>query len=176
MIKVDEHIVLKPLESSDASDLLHLVNVNRSFFREWMTWVDELKDIHSASAFINHVVHTRQNHTAYTFGVFFDGELIGELGFVHIDSMNRVGQIGYWLSESFQGKGIVNQSISRLILYGWEYLNLNRLEIRIPLENKPSINVAERLGFVKEGVLRSWANFNDTFLDVYLYSKLKTDE
>lgn len=175
-IIVNEEIELKELSLQDSPALLQLVDANRDYLRKWMCWVDDVRELKDAKIFVDQCSFAISNKRGFTFGVWFKGELIGELGFNSIDNFNKVGVIGYWIGHEFQGRGIISISLKRVLDFGFDYLALNRMEIRVPVNNSRSHKVAERLGFEKEAKLRKWGKFYDDFIDVFLYSKIKGDE
>jgi RimJ/RimL family protein N-acetyltransferase len=83
------------------------------------------------------------------------GELIGKGGFHHIDWMIPKFEIGYWLRTSHAGKGFCTEAVNGLVQFAKTELHAKRLEIRSQPANARSRAVAERCGFVLEGVLRS---------------------
>jgi ribosomal-protein-serine acetyltransferase len=91
--------------------------------------------------------------------------MAGVVGYNRIDWQNRVGYIGYWLAENYQGKGLMTSSCRAVIDYGFHSLNLNRMVIAAATENHRSRAVPERLGFIHEGTLREAEWLYDHFVD-----------
>jgi ribosomal-protein-serine acetyltransferase len=83
--------------------------------------------------------------------------------------------IGYWLAAPWQGKGIMTTACAALIDHAFKELKLHRVEIRCATGNARSRAIPERLGFVKEGVIRQGEWVNDRFLDLAVYGMLATD-
>lgn len=83
------------------------------------------------------------------------GELIGKGGFHHIDWMIPKFEIGYWLKASSAGQGFCTEAVKGLVQFAKTELHAKRLEIRSQPANAKSRAVAERCGFVLEGVLRA---------------------
>lgn len=102
-------------------------------------------------------------------------EIIGSCGFNSIDFENAKVEIGYDLAKSFWGKGYATEAISALLDYAFTTLELNRIEAKVEPENINSIKLLQKLNFVFEGTLRQSERSNGKFLDLNLYSKLKTD-
>lgn len=101
------------------------------------------------------------------------GELIGKGGFHHIDWMIPKFEIGYWLRTAYSGKGFCTEAVNGLVQYAKTELNAKRLEIRSQPANAKSRAVAERCGFVLEGVLRSSLLGADNALrDSCMYAKV----
>ncbi|MFA7401791.1 MAG: GNAT family protein, partial [Bacteroidales bacterium] len=89
---------------------------------------------------------------------------------------NQKTEIGYWLSESFQKKGIMSLSVKALIDYAFQQLQLNRIQIKCAVGNNESKHIPQRLGFTFEGIEREGEFLSDnTFTDLEVYSILKKD-
>ena len=89
----------------------------------------------------------------------------------------KKGELGYWVSEQFQGKGIVTRSCQQLLKHAFTHLGLNRIVLRFKHvsddnENGRSRRVAERLGFTQEGVQRQGGVARGEFMDMVVYSLL----
>ena len=74
--------------------------------------------------------------------------------------------------ERFKGKGLMTEAINAIIDYGFNKLNLNRIEALVGIGNVPSLRLMERYNFKKEGVLRQHYHVSDNFEDSLLFSKL----
>lgn len=85
---------------------------------------------------------------------------------------NKSTSIGYWLGERYQGKGIMTKSCKSFIEYAFKELNLNKIEIRCAEQNFRSRAIPERLGFVKEGIIREAEWLNDHFVSHVVYGIL----
>src|SRR5699024_8355959 len=102
---------------------------------------------HDSLEFIKNTFHSYNNRTGITSSIFLHGELVGIIGYNYLDFRNKIGSIGYWLSENQQGKGIMTVSIRELIHYGFENLKLNRIE-NLSCEHKIQLlRVVNRIGF-----------------------------
>ena len=67
----------------------------------------------------------------------------------------RTGQIGYWIARDARGRGVCTAALRRLCRYAFDDLGLERLELMTDPDNAASQRVAEKVGFRREGVLRS---------------------
>lgn len=102
-------------------------------------------------------------------------EIIGTCGFNSIDFENAKGEIGYDIAKASWGKGYAPEGISALLKFGFETLKLNRIEAKVEPENVSSIKVLEKLHFTFEGTLRQYEKSKGNFIDIKMYSLLKTD-
>ena len=104
-----------------------------------------------------------------------DGSFLGFAGLVDLDLAARQGEIGYVVVQEARGRGVAGRALG--LISGWALgdLGLARVELRIDVDNEPSIKVAERAGYRREGVLRSVYFKEDVRTDVVLYSLLAGD-
>lgn len=172
MILKNDKTTLKPLAFEDSENLYKLTDTNRDYLRKWLSWVDDTKTVEDSKSFIQ---STLDNKNAAHFGIWFNENLVGVIGYHFIHKANRKAQIGYWLNEKSQGKGIMTTACHLLIKYGFEELNLNRIEISCAIGNKKSCAIAERLGFKQEGTFRQVEWLYDHFVDHKFYALLKED-
>ena len=98
-------------------------------------------------------------------------ELIGSIDM----NVNRwhVGHIGYWVSPRARGRGVCTTALSLLSSWGLGDLGLGRLELMTDPENVASQRVAEKAGYRREAVLRSFLEYRDgTRADAVVFALL----
>ncbi len=83
-----------------------------------------------------------------------DQALIGTCTLFHLDAQCRRAEIGYALRHDTWGQGYMQEALLAVLGYGFEVLQLNRIEADIDPRNLASAKILLRLGFVCEGVLR----------------------
>jgi RimJ/RimL family protein N-acetyltransferase len=99
----------------------------------------------------------------------------GFAALVRIDPDAREAEAGYIVSPGARGKGVAARALRLLTAWALNELALERVELRITPENLPSIRVAERCGFVREGVLRSLYFKQGQRSDLAVYSRIRSD-
>ena len=102
-------------------------------------------------------------------------EIIGTCGFNSIDFEHAKAEIGYDIAKAYWGKGYAPEGISALLHYGFETLELNRIEAKVEPANVNSIKVLQKFNFTFEGTLRQYEKSKGNFVDINMYSLLKTD-
>ncbi|WP_431030010.1 GNAT family N-acetyltransferase [Lysinibacillus sp. LZ02] len=102
-------------------------------------------------------------------------EIIGTCGFNFIDFENAKAEIGYDIAKDFWGMGYAREGISALLNYAFKTLELNRIEAKVEPANVNSIKVLQKLNFTFEGTLRQYEKSKGKFIDINMYSLLKTD-
>ena len=87
----------------------------------------------------------------------------------------RRAELAYWLGQSYWGKGYITEAAGRLVRFGFERLNLNRVFAFSFAENIASQRVMEKLGMTYEGTWRRDVMKNGQFKDVAFYGLLRGD-
>jgi len=108
------------------------------------------------------------------------GSFIGEVNYISRKDNNFAqavhrGEIGYEMDPRYWGKGFMSEALQRVILHIFSDTGIDRIEAMIHPENARSHNVVARLGFHKEGTLRSYEIWEGEHRDMVLYSLLKTE-
>ncbi len=174
-ITVDENISLEFLEAIHAESLYNLVNANRAYLKQWLPWVDHMQSVADFQQYINNCNKQAAAQTDFGYSIVIDKNIVGRIGMHHINLQNKIGEIGYWLADGLQGRGIVNKCCKTLIHHSFTVLGLNRIEIKCAVGNDKSKAVIEKLQFKPEGILRQAEWLNGKFIDLYLYAMIKEE-
>lgn len=172
---IDNDIRLKLPELMDAERIFTLTDRSRETLREWLGWVDHTKTIEDSKNFIRICRSGFLANNSITTFIVYNDKIVGTVGFNELDWLNEIGHIGYWLDSDYEGKGIMTRAVKGLTHYGFNELQLNRIEIRAATENKKSRSIPERLGFMKEGTIRQGEKIQDRYVDHVIYGMLKND-
>lgn len=175
VFKVNEDVTLKILEEREADKLFNLVDQSRSYLAEWLPFVAYTNQVEDSRKFIQAALRQFASGNGFHCGIWIEDQLVGVIGLHYIDNVNKKTSIGYYLGENHQKKGIMTQCTKALIDYAFNELKLNRVEIRASVENKKSQAIPERLGFTREGRLRSEEKVQGQFKDSFVYSLLKSE-
>jgi ribosomal-protein-serine acetyltransferase len=172
-IRVDDEVELQTVTEGDAVELFALTDRNREYLRRWLPWVDGTRSVADTRAFIERSLEQVRREQGFQCCIRFRGELVGVIGFVYVDEANGRAEIGYWISEAVQGRGIMTRAVGALVRFAFESLGLNRVEIRADVDNRRSRAIPERLGFVQEAVLREGAITSGRYIDLAMYALLR---
>jgi len=88
------------------------------------------------------------------FAVTDRGQVVGSIGMA-TNELLRNGHIGYWCAPEARGRGVATRALRLLCRHALDDLRLERLELVTDPDNRASQRVAEKVGFRREGVLRS---------------------
>lgn len=166
---------LRMLVPENAPELFHLITENKLYLERWFGWAHDIKSEADCLDFIQQSMQKQKTHRSFDLGIWLDGQLIGMIGFLEINRVHRHAEIGYWIAEKHQGKGIVTQSVQAIMTYAFLEYKLNRIEILCSKDNLRSRALAERLGFKFEGIIREGYQFLGRFFDEACYSFLAKD-
>jgi RimJ/RimL family protein N-acetyltransferase len=104
-----------------------------------------------------------------------DGRFLGMAALVTLDLDGRQAEAGYIVSPQARGRGVASRALTLLTDWALGELGLERVELRITDGNEASMRVAEKCGYVREGVLRSVHFKQGERSDVVVYSRLADD-
>lgn len=104
------------------------------------------------------------------------GTIIGGCGFHTWAPDHRRAEIGYALdNDAYKQKGLMTEALHAILKYGFDEMNLHRIEALTDPENTASQKLLTNFGFVKEGVLREHYVVNGIPLNSVAYSLLKPE-
>ena len=174
-MQLSEAISLEPIADHHADPTFTLIDNNRAHLKAWLPWVDRMQTVQDFRNFLLGAMKRMAEKQEVSYMIIYEGKVVGRVGIYNLDHQNKIGSIGYWLGEAFQGKGLITQACQEIIHEGFTKLGLNRIEIKCATGNTRSQAMPERLGFTKEGILRQAELVNGKFHDLYLYSMLKLE-
>jgi len=148
-----ERLVLRPHDAGDA-DALYALFTDPATMRYWGAppWTDRVQ----ATAMIERAADMFAAHEAIRFALAprEGGAMLGTCTLFSIDAQNRRAEMGYILASEAWGRGLMHEALTALLDWGFGPLGLHRVEADVDPRNVPSVKALERLGFVREGVLR----------------------
>lgn len=102
-------------------------------------------------------------------------ELVGTCGLFAWNRVWRKCTVGYELVATARRNGYMHEALRTCLTWGFENMDLNRIEANVHPDNASSIRSLERLGFRQEGLLRELGYWRGQFHDMYQYSLLRRD-
>lgn len=106
-----------------------------------------------------------------------DDALVGTCGLFQWNRGWRRCSVGYELARCAWGEGLMEEALRAVLAWGFDAsgMGLNRVEAMIHPQNGPSLRLVERLGFVREGLLREVAFWGGRHEDLELHALLAHD-
>ena len=167
-------LILRKIQMSDAADIYEYSRdpqVSRH-----VLW-EAHHSIHDSRGYIRYIHRQYRNGDPSSWGITLrsNGKLIGTIGYMWWNETNRSAEVGYSLSRAYWNQGYMTEALREVIRFGFEEMNLNRIEAQHELTNPASGKVMEKVGMRQEGVLRSRLYNKGRFVDVALYAILRGD-
>jgi ribosomal-protein-alanine N-acetyltransferase len=101
---------------------------------------------------------------------------VGKCGFHSWYPDHRRAEIGYgFTDENYKGKGLMTEALKEMIKYGFEKMELNRVEAFVGPNNPASLKLIRSLGFTEEGQLREHYYKHPRLEDSICFSLLKKE-
>lgn len=173
-LPIAPNLELRHFELHHAELLFDLIDTSRAHLRRYLNFVDDAS-VDSAEDFIRRSRARYAKDGTGNFGVWADDTLVGAVSLFDLSPMHRKAEVGYWIGQAFAGRGIITKAVSRLLDYGFSELKLNRIQLCCATDNPASRRVAEKLGFVLEGVAREDRVLRGTRVSHQVWSLLAAD-
>jgi RimJ/RimL family protein N-acetyltransferase len=165
---------LRPFNNSDANALFAL-HSNAYVLRYWDSppWVERSR----AELFIATCRQIAEAGTGTRLAVdrVSDGTFIGWCGLTQWNQDFRSSSLGYCFDNAEWGHGYATEAARGLLQWGFDTLELNRVQAETDTRNAASARVLEKLGFVREGTLREDCVVNGEVSDSWVYGLIKRE-
>lgn len=103
-----------------------------------------------------------------------DGMVLGAIS-LSINKANLFAELGYWVGKPYWGQGYCTEAAREALRYGFEVLNLNRIQARHMTKNPASGRVMQKIGMTYEGTLRQSVYRWEKFEDMVIYAILREE-
>lgn len=113
-----------------------------------------------------------RKHAAFAVTDVTTGEVVGAIGLRFHEDYALQASAGYWVAKEARGRGVATAALRLLSRWALRELHLPRVQLVTDPENVPSQRVAERAGFRREGLLRSYIELQGGRRDCLMFSLL----
>jgi len=163
---------LRYYTSTDAPALV--IHANNPDIAQWMR--DGFPSPYTREDADRFIAMATSDHPGIFLAIEVDGMPVGGIGIHPLEDVyRRTAEIGYWISPSFQGKGIVSDAVRALVSFVFEKTDIIRIQAGVFQGNLPSIRVLEKNGFSHEATHKHAIFKNGQLLDECLYVIFRTD-
>ena len=164
-----------PPAVADASALATLVQENAVYLNKYLPKVVTLSTVEACTEHLQYVIEAGHQDELFEWHIFSTGQLCGAIRLNKIEPVNHKASIAYYIGERFQGQGLASASVRAVLDYCFNQLGFNRIELQCTSTNLASQEVAKRLGFTWEGMLRQAELLNGVYVDLFVYGLLRED-
>ena len=164
-------IKLSPWKDDNIEQLLKIAN-NKKIADNMR---DRFPHPYTREAGIAFIKESKEENPTKIFAIEMDGIPIGSIGiFPGMDVYRKSAEIGYWIGEEYQGKGIATIAVKEIINYGFATWDLNRIYAKVFGPNITSQRVLTKVGFKFEAKTEKAVFKNNQLLDELIFAYLKT--
>ncbi|SDN46426.1 ribosomal-protein-alanine N-acetyltransferase [Psychrobacillus sp. OK028] len=169
-----ERFFLRQIEASDAKEVF------RYFSKDEVTKYYDLntfKDIKEAKVLIKNWQRRYHKKEGFRWGIALkqDNKIIGSCGYHNWEKEHFKAEVGFEVTPEFWRQGVMTEVLQPILRYGFDTMELNRIEALYDPENVASQNTLANAGFVYEGILRKSAFEKGHFCDAAICSLLKEE-
>lgn len=168
-LTVDENLHLRNIHPNNAEALFDLIEQNRARLRPWIdpsslpetAKAARLFTIHCLFNYYGELTGPSELDQYYAelesyfppanrpidLGVWFHDELVGSIMMSRLEDSSTALEFGYWISEKYEGKGIITRCVSALMDYAIDEMGIQRFVIGCAVNNQRSRAIPERLEY-----------------------------
>ena len=172
-----KNILIRNYKANDTPLLYEAVIESTTELSQWMPWCNEYYTINESLAWVSSREKAWNEKEEYSFVIEHKQtkKFLGAVGLNHIDQLYKTANLGYWMRTSETGKGYTSEAALLAVQFGFENLNLNRIEIVMGVDNIKSQKVAEKIRALKECIARNRIILNDKPVNAFVYSLIRED-
>lgn len=168
-----DRLVLRPLCEADVPALF-AIHADPLAMRYWSSplWQDDRRGYDMVARDLDPAL---TDHLRLAIELSHAGTLVGTCTLFDINLQCRRAELGYMLSSTVWGQGLMQEALRALLDHAFGALALNRIEADTDPRNERSMRLLERLGFVREGYFRERWIVGDEVSDAAMYGLLRRD-
>jgi len=169
-----ERLLLRPTRTTDAGAALDIF----SDFETMEYWSNEpINTVDEAQQLIEDDIKWAALESTCNWAIALpETDLyIGKISLFQISKQNRRGEVGYLLNRKHWGKGYMSEALSAVLSIAFNVMDLHRIEADTDPENKPSLALLERFGFVREGLFQDRWFVHGEWHDSVMLALLKSN-
>jgi [ribosomal protein S5]-alanine N-acetyltransferase len=165
----DGVVTLRPFTMVDRFRLAELADNEKV----WINLRDRFPHPYTVTDAEQFIEMAMELHPPQLFAIEYDGVYVGNIGLNIRDDVYRLSaEIGYFIGEPYWNKGITTRAVNLMCVYGFNELELIRIDTGVFDYNLPSQRVLEKCGFVKEAVFKHSVIKNGKICDEVRYAKI----
>jgi RimJ/RimL family protein N-acetyltransferase len=150
-------IAIRQFEEGDAREFQAAVLESVEHLSVWLPWCTPDYSIEDATDWAHSASQAWIEGTEYRFLIedANTGRILGSVGINQVVPQHKRGNLGYWVRKSAINQGICTRAARQVVLFAFQELGFQRLEIHVQTDNDASNAVATKIGGVYEGIFRN---------------------
>jgi RimJ/RimL family protein N-acetyltransferase len=150
-------INIRKFKAEDTPELYAAVRESVAHLSPWLCWCTPAYSMADADFWVTTAEQEWNAGKDFRFVIECNltGKFLGSVAINQVIQQHKIGNLGYWIRQSALNQGVCTNAASKAIEYGFNQLQLRRIEICTLETNAASIAVAKKLGATYEGILRN---------------------
>jgi len=171
-------INIRKFKTGDAPELYAAVKESIEHISPWLCWCTPAYSIADAEFWVTTAESEWDAGNDFRFVIECNqtGKFLGSVAINQVVQQHKIGNLGYWIRKTALNQGVCTEAARKSIEYGFNQLQLQRIEICALEANIASIAIAEKLGATYEGVLRNKLFHAGKSHPAKCYSLIPSDE
>ena len=167
-----DRLILRKLKKEDVSDIYEYGSNDQ--VSQYTTWPTH-QTLADSQAFVDFVLDRYQIQMLAPWGIEHKetGKLIGTIDFVSWQPNHQTAEIGYALSQAYWGKGLMTEATKEVIRFGFQQMDLVRIQAKCLTKNIGSRRVMEKAGMTYEGTHQKVLKIKGQHWDVHVCAIVK---
>lgn len=170
-----ENVYLRTVELTDVQLILLWENNSK----DWRFSDSEAPySFYEIEEFVKNASQIRNTRQARFIISTIEGDrAVGIVDMFDIDFKHRRAGVGILIAEDdSRQKGYAYEALQLVEKYAHDFLELDQLHCIIQEDNEKSINLFEKLGYLRNGVKKNWFLYREKAIDAYFYQKIIVNE
>ena len=169
---VGDNIYFSPISLDDIEKYTEMVNDIKVSVGLGSVSYTNITDFESEKEFLTSI----KKEKMFAVRLLENDELLGNIGFNSLDMVNRNGALGVFIGNSkHQRKGYGTEALKLILDYGFSFLNLRNISLKVFEYNEPAYNLYKKIGFKEVGRLRKAVEIMGKTYDVIIMDMLKEE-
>lgn len=170
-------IAIRPFHPDDAAPVYQAIDESRANVGAWMPDLAAVPDVAAVAEWINAASSASATGQMFHFAIVDSASdnILGGCGLTQISATHRFANLYYWVRSSQLRKGIAHTAMRLLAAWGFDHAQLQRIEIVVAVGNTASLGVAEKVGALREGILRNRLWMHNRPHDAMMFSLTPRD-
>lgn len=169
------NVGIRKFHNNDIIPFHEAVAESFEHMKEFMSWCHPEYSLNESELWVASRKQAWDKQQDYSFAIYsiVNDELLGGIDINEINHQHKIGNVGYWVRKKALNQGVASEAIKLIVEFGFNSLDLNRLEIIMVTNNRASRKVAEKVGAQYDGVLEKRLIVHGTAMDACMYSLVK---
>ncbi|SES18291.1 ribosomal-protein-alanine N-acetyltransferase [Gracilibacillus ureilyticus] len=167
-----DRLILRKVTMEDVEDMY--IYGSDEEVSKYVTW-DTHQSLKDTKGFVQFILNQYETGQVAPWGIEYkeNRKFIGTIDFITWEPEHNRAEIGYVISKQYWGKGLTAEAAREIIRFGFNSMDLIRIQARCVSENTGSKRVMEKAGMSLEGIMRKGMVIKGKHRDIKLYSIIK---